>query len=342
MPVDKNKLLRFQTLDRCFSDQVNVYYIEDLIDACNQALDKADCDAKSISRSSIFNDIVEMTTNPDWPGAELIERSESKVGRRRYYRYKDSKFSIWKRDLDEYQLSQLQSIMLMLRQFKDFPQIDAIEDIIRRFEDQYKFKLEEADGIIAFESNENLDALSLMGILFSHISHKRVLKIVYKPFNKPSIESVIHPHFLKQYNRRWFLIGLTVSGNGMKGRSVFPLDRIESIEQIAGEYIPSKMDLEDIFYDQIGVTLTKGNPVIVKLQFTPNRYNYVITKPIHPSQKEVDREERIITIEVRPNKELYQTLLSFGADVRVLEPENVVSDLLRMIKNMNDAYNNPE
>ena len=338
MPVDKNKLIRFQALDRCFSDQVNKYYIEDLIDACNQALDNAGCSAKSISRSSVFTDINEMTTNPDWPGAELIDRSESTEGRRRYYRYKNPKFSIWKRDLNDYQLAQLQSIMLMLRQFKDFPQIDAIEDIIHQFEEQYKFKLEEADSVIAFASNENLAALSLMGVLFSHISHKRVLKIVYKPFNKPAIDYIIHPHFLKQYNRRWFLIGLTVSENGMRSRSVFPLDRIESIEQIAGEYIPSNMDLEDLFYDQIGVTLTKGNPVIVKLQFTPNRYKYVLTKPIHPSQKEISKEDRIITIEVKPNKELYQTLLSFGADVKVLEPEEVITELREVIKNMNDTY----
>ncbi|MBE6225929.1 MAG: WYL domain-containing protein [Bacteroidales bacterium] len=341
MPVDKNKLIRFQTLDRCFSDQVNKYYIEDLIKACSQALANAGCESPSISRSSIYTDISELTSNSDWEGANLIPKEESTDGRRRFYRYEDPNFSIWKRDIDDFQLAQLQSIMLMLRQFKDFPQIDAIEDIIHQLEQQYKFKLEEADGIIAFEANENLDALSLVGTMFSYISHKRVLEIVYQPFNKQAKKYVIHPHFLKQYNRRWFLIGFTID-KGMMSRSVFALDRIQSIEQVAGEYISSDMDLEDIFYDQIGVTLTKELPVVISLQFSLHRFKYVLTKPIHASQKILSNDGRVITIEVIPNKELYQTLISFGSDVKVLAPDNVRQALSEIIQSMYKIYNCPE
>ncbi|MGN1219447.1 MAG: helix-turn-helix transcriptional regulator [Candidatus Cryptobacteroides sp.] len=342
MPIDKNKLIRFQALDRCFSDQARKYYIEDLKKACIQALANAGSAAKSISRSTLYSDINEMTTNAEWPGANLIDKSESTERRRRYFRYKDPKFSIWKRDLDDCQLAQLRSIMLMLRQFKDFPQADAIEDIIRQFEKQYKFKLGDAEEVIAFESNENLEALSLVGILFSYISHKNVLKIVYEPFNRPPMTYEVHPHFLRQHSRRWFLIGLSINEYGKKNRSVFSLDRIKSIEQIPGEYIPSDKDMEEIFYDQIGVTLTKCDPVVVKLQFTRHRYRYVITKPLHPSQKIVSEEARIISIEVRPNKELYQALLAFGDDVTVLEPEIVVTELSEKIRKMNDLYGGPE
>lgn len=342
MPIDKNKLIRFQALDRCFSDQSRKYYIEDLIRECNQALANAGGSVRSISKNTVRSDINEMTTNPYWPGANLIDKSESTERRRRYFRYRDPKFSIWKRDLDDCQLAQLQSIMLMLRQFKDFPQADAIEDIIRQFEKQYKFKLGVAEEVIAFESNENLEALSLVGILFSYISHKNVLKIVYEAFNRPSKTYVVHPHFLKQHSRRWFLIGLSINEDGKKSRSVFPLDRIKSIEQISGEYIPSDKDLEEIFYDQIGVTLTKCDPVVVKLQFTSHRYPYVLTKPLHPSQKIVSEEARIIAIEVRPNKELYQALLAFGDDVKVLEPDIVVTELREKIRKMNDLYDSLE
>lgn len=342
MPIDKNKLIRFQALDRCFSDQARKYYIEDLKNECNRALANAGCAVRSISRNTVYSDIKEMTTNPEWPGANLIDKSESTERRRRYFRYKDPKFSIWKRDLDDCQLAQLQSIMLMLRQFKDFPQVDAIEDIIRQFEKQYKFKLGDVEEVIAFESNENLEALSLVGILFSYISHKNVLKIVYEAFNRPSKTYVVHPHFLKQHSRRWFLIGLSIYEDGKKSRSVFPLDRIKSIEQISGEYIPSDKDLEEIFYDQIGVTLTKCDPVVVKLQFSSDRYPYVLTKPLHPSQKIVSEEAGIITIEVRPNKELYQALFAFGDDVKVLEPDIVVTELRDKIRKMNDLYDSLE
>lgn len=338
MPIDKNKLIRFQVLDRCFSDRVNKYYMEDLIRECNAALRNADCTAQSVSRSSIFVDIQQMTTNPNWPGANLLERKHSSDGRRRYYRYEDPNYSIWKRDMDEYQLSQLQSILLMLRQFRDFPQYNAIEDVIEQLEEAYRFKLDDAEGVIAFESNENLDALTLVGSLFSHICHRHVLKVLYQPFQKEALEYVVHPHYLKQYNRRWFLIGLTVSEDGRRGRTVLPLDRIQSVEQIVGEYIESDKDLEDLFDDQIGVTLMKCDAVDVKLQFTAKRFLYVVTKPLHASQRIVSKEDGIVSIRVKPNKELYQTLLSFGGDVKVLEPTEVASQMKEEIERMRNCY----
>ena len=38
MPINKNALLRYQILDRCFSDRHNRYEIEDLVDKVNEAL----------------------------------------------------------------------------------------------------------------------------------------------------------------------------------------------------------------------------------------------------------------------------------------------------------------
>ena len=38
MPTNKNALLRYQILDRCFSNRYRKYTIEDLVDAVNEAL----------------------------------------------------------------------------------------------------------------------------------------------------------------------------------------------------------------------------------------------------------------------------------------------------------------
>ena len=38
MPINKNALLRYQILDRCFSDRHHRYEIEDLVDKVNEAL----------------------------------------------------------------------------------------------------------------------------------------------------------------------------------------------------------------------------------------------------------------------------------------------------------------
>ena len=38
MPTNKNAQLRYQVLDRCLSNWSRRYYIEDLVEACNEAL----------------------------------------------------------------------------------------------------------------------------------------------------------------------------------------------------------------------------------------------------------------------------------------------------------------
>ena len=38
MPVDKQVLLRYQVLNRCFRNRYREYTIDDLVDECNKAL----------------------------------------------------------------------------------------------------------------------------------------------------------------------------------------------------------------------------------------------------------------------------------------------------------------
>ena len=101
MPQTRLATLRYQALDRCFSDRTRLYFIEDLIAAVNQAL--GNNDQKNISRRTIFNDIRDMESNHDW---NVVFESPGKMGKRRYYRYEDPQYSIWKNDLDKQQLEQ--------------------------------------------------------------------------------------------------------------------------------------------------------------------------------------------------------------------------------------------
>ena len=48
MPVVKQKLIRHQALDSCFRNGNKRYYIEDLLEACNHALERYDCTPVSL------------------------------------------------------------------------------------------------------------------------------------------------------------------------------------------------------------------------------------------------------------------------------------------------------
>ena len=122
----------------------------------------------------------------------------------------------------------------------------------------------------------------------------------------------------------------------------FALDRIldlvivENVQFIQNENI----DFEEYFKDVIGVTIPK--PEVTKqrilLQFSEKQYPYVASKPMHHSQEIVNSEERTIAIEVRPNYELEQQILSFGPDVEVLAPDNYREYIREKILNNYKKY----
>lgn len=117
-----------------------------------------------------------------------------------------------------------------------------------------------------------------------------------------------------------------------------PLDRIEKIEHIALDYIPCNIDFTEYFDDVMGVTIPVGQPVEeIHLKFTERRFSYVLTKPMHASQR-VNKEECIVKLNLIPNKEFYSRLLSFGGDVEVLQPESVKQEHQRLIAEMSAVY----
>jgi predicted DNA-binding transcriptional regulator YafY len=83
------------------------------------------------------------------------------------------------------------------------------------------------------------------------------------------------------------------------------------------------IDYETYFDDIVGVTHDRKHPDVehVVMRFSKDRFPYVVSKPIHQSQKVVNSEEGIISIDVRVNRELEQNIFSFGQQIEVLSPE---------------------
>lgn len=73
----------------------------------------------------------------------------------------------------------------------------------------------------------------------------------------------------------------------------------------------------------MGATIPNDNvkKETIGLRFSANRFPYVVSKPIHKSQKVVDEDNCVVEIQVRPTRELTQQLFSFIPDVEVLYPE---------------------
>ena len=133
--------------------------------------------------------------------------------------------------------------------------------------------------------------------------------------------------------------------NAEAGRiSNYALDRIQNFHVEEGvSYIPNtEVDFDHYFDDVFGVTIPPPDvkKILVLLQFSKKQYPYIVSKPLHHSQKIVDEENCILSVEVRPTYEFTQLILSFGFDVKVLEPEpfkqEILANLRRNLQNYDD------
>ena len=99
-------------------------------------------------------------------------------------------------------------------------------------------------------------------------------------------------------------------------------------------------DNMEYFDDMIGVTkLDSSTLENVKIRVSNNRWPYIETKPLHGSQRVILKNEEgvIIQIQVYLNKELEQLIMSFGADLEVIEPKTLRDALF---DNFKKAYAN--
>ncbi len=314
MATNKDPWLRYLALDKCLSNFSRKFYIEDLQNAVCDYLTREKSVETTVSRRQIYDDLSQMRTSP-----ELCAPIESYwEGQRKYYRYSEPGFSIV--DLTDEELSSLEATVNMLASFRGMPQFDWMSRIIDKLKKKYKVS-HSFRNILSFDSNIDLQGIERFQKLFGYVLNEQPIVIEYAPFGKSPISATVHPYFLKQYNNRWYLIGL-VSKEKYHDVSVFSLDRITGVEASKEIFIPDTImgDPADYFYDVIGMTINKeAKKEKVVMRFAPNRYSFVTSKPIHPSQTKNDQ-ERTITINVIPNRELTATILGFGKDVEVLEP----------------------
>lgn len=285
MATNKHAVIRYQALDKCFSNLGRKYYFDDLIEACNIALYEYTGILDGIKRRQIFEDIKFLESEAGY-SAPIKRYYENK---KPYYRYENKEFSINKTPISQEEAEQLKNTILMLNRFKGLPQFDWMNEVLTRFEDTFKLKAN-ADSVVSFEQNPYLKGLSHYTELFNAILNQQVLEIKYHPTFKEIQNYIFHPYHLKQYNNRWFLFGLN-STNGSGNIMNMAIDRIESFRNSKEVYIENiNIDFGEYFEDVVGVTVYNNKEVeTILLKVDKNRYNYIESKPLHPSQTVMDR-----------------------------------------------------
>ncbi|MDB4297339.1 WYL domain-containing protein [Flavobacteriaceae bacterium] len=323
MATNKNAIIRYQALDKCFRNTGRKYSILDLIEVCNEALYNFNGTTNGVKRRQVYDDINFMKSEQGYS----IELEITKEGRTAYYKYLDPNFSINNQPINETEALQLKEALLTLKRIKGMPQFTWVEELTLKLEQD--FGLTDVNRqIIGFENNPFLKGLEHLNNLFTAIQFKKVINVYYRTFKNEAEEVFyMHPQFLKQYNNRWFLLG---TNSKYKPVTTLAIDRIVKVETLNDTYEVSDIDFEERYEDIIGVT-RGGEEQLETITLKANTVlaSYMLTKPLHGSQRNKVHDETglLFTIDVIPNYELEQQLLSFGEALKVVAPSNFVEKI---------------
>lgn len=169
------------------------------------------------------------------------------------------------------------------------------------------------------------------------IEDSRRVEFQYQAFHSPTPKTVVFdPWFLRHYDRRWYVGGFSHDPSEQFVR-VFPLERIEGIPRNIGYYHdkPPDYDAGNYWRHIYGITVPPNGAVEqIVLEFSPIQGKYFLSSPfIEPFEVlESDQERLVIGLNLIVNIDLVRKLASFGADVRVLKPQNLADTLKRFFE----------
>lgn len=324
MALNKNALIRYKTIDKCLQNRFRKWTLDDLIDACSDALYEYEGKDCNVSKRTVQLDIQNMRSDKLGYNAPII------VVDRKYYTYEEEKYSITNLPISSQDLEKLSESVAFLKQFKGFSHFDELTGVIQKLEDHVYSSKTSTRPVIEFEKNEHLKGLDFLDELYQTVIHHKTIKITYKSFKARQASTfVFHAYLLKEFRNRWFVIGIR---NQQKHLVNLALDRIIELNDSKVEYeYNTKYDLEHYFSKAIGVSINPDLKTEEILLFVYNKHApYVLTKPFHFSQKLIKKDNFGITISlnIQHNFELEKEILGLGEGIRVISP----SFLKRRIK----------
>lgn len=329
MPINKLALVRYKTIDNCLQNRFRKWTLEDLMEACSDALYEYEGITKGISKRTIQLDIQNMRSEKLGYHAPII------VTDKKYYSYEEKNYSITNTPITDQDLGTLNEVLHILKQFNGFNYFQELNGMVTKLEDKLYKQQHKGKSYIDFEKNELLKGLQHIDPLHKAIIHKKTIEISYQSFKATKPQTIVfYPYLLKEYRNRWFILG---KNKGAKTVMILALDRIEHFKEISEKYEKADFDVNTYFDDVIGVSkMTTQKPQLIILKIANEDAPYILTKPLHPSQKIIKQEEdgHIFSINVIWNFELEREILGFGEQIQVLSPNRLSR---RMQKRLKDA-----
>lgn len=342
--VTRYQIERYKVIDRLLHGKYNKFTMEEILKRVNAHMKAKYGKDYRIKRRMLDNDIRAMRELID---SDLKIVAKTLEGHTKYMHYDREDKTLFNTQLTSEDIQSLQEIIKSLAKYRNIDDTSRIDHMLLKLEQQLGVEklyrtTSEDEEVVSFEHNTEFESVRFLDdIIEATTRHKKII-VMYEPFGKKERIWHVHPWYVKQFNRRWFLIGHVDEIADKTDIVNLALDRIQSFSiegnpEIKYKYRPA--DLVQRFKKIIGVSLPTGDeePQDVVLRFDQDRFPYVKTKPIHEYQ-ELDEEKCEVRLHVYINNELKQMIYSFGSQVEVISPESLRQECKENFKKTLEKY----
>lgn len=339
MATNKIALLRYQTIDKCLQNHFRKWTLDDLIEKVSEALYEYEGITSGISKRTIQGDIQLMRSDKLGYHAPII------VVERKYYTYEDKNYSIHNSPVSSADIEKMKEVINFLKQVNGFQYFDEMNEMIARLENNLAKTNQNARNYIQFEENSLLKGLEHLNRLYTAIVNKKPLLLNYQSFKQRAPRQEIYSaYLLKEYRNRWFLL---VKPKKSKTLLTLALDRIVDFYELANEEFDEtvNIDFDHYFDNAIGVTKAiNEREQLVIFQVSTKLAPYVVTKPLHTSQKliEVNEKGSLFSIKVVQNFELERELIGFADELEVISPRALKERISKRLSTAAALYSTKE
>ena len=192
------------------------------------------------------------------------------------------------------------------------------------------FKIKNSNWIeIDFTSwGSNNTYQELFNTLKIAIINKNIISFSYNSSKAEKINRRVKPIRLLFKEQDWYLYGFCLLRNDFR---YFKLSRVKDLELLAINY---KDDFEDIVLKK---EIKYENMVNIKLKFNKN-VAFRVYDEFKEAIVEDEKGNLYVEIKIPNNYKLYNYIFSFGANVEILEPEEIRTQFKNMINKIAKKY----
>ena len=181
-----------------------------------------------------------------------------------------------------------------------------------------------AQGAVFEEINRAISAHKILSMEYFTMSRRR------------SGTRKVAPYRLWFFNGAFYLIAYCYKRADIR---VFAVDRIRSLTPTASTFDPpASLDMEALMATSFGVFT--GDPVTVRVRFTPRVAGYIQEKIWHQSQRLVPQKDGAVIFEseVAGTQEIKHWIMRWGKEAEVLAPERLRTEIRDEARAMAASY----